>query len=277
MPLVSVIVTTYNRRDLLTKTIDSILKQTYKNFELIVVDNFSDYDFLSYLRSFNDERIRSFQNVNDGIIAVNRNFGIKKAKGDYIAFCDDDDKWMPEKLEKQMKFIIENQLENKSIVLYTNCINTSEKTRMVTSKRNINNINDLIKRNQITYSSTLISSINLKRNFNENSEFIAVEDFLFWCSLAVDGYKYFLIKDNLVIHRINSDSMSMQNIKFKYLSAITVLMYLVIKNKDMKINHLILGYSVIVHIVKYIITVSIQVTKVKFEKFCKMIQSIPVL
>ena len=216
MPLVSVIVTTYNRRDLLTKTIDSILKQTYKNFELIVVDNFSDYDFLSYLRSFNDERIRSFQNVNDGIIAVNRNFGIKKAKGDYIAFCDDDDKWMPEKLEKQMKFIIENQLENKSIVLYTNCINTSEKTRMVTSKRNINNINDLIKRNQITYSSTLISSINLKRNFNENSEFIAVEDFLFWCSLAVDGYKYFLIKDNLVIHRINSDSMSMQNIKFKY-------------------------------------------------------------
>ena len=68
MPLVSIIVTTYNRRDLLTNTIDSILNQTYKNFELIVVDNFSDYDFLSHIKSYIDERIRSFQNSNDGII-----------------------------------------------------------------------------------------------------------------------------------------------------------------------------------------------------------------
>ena len=106
MPLVSVVVTTYNRRELLMKTIDSILNQTYKNFELIVVDNYSDYDFLSYLKSFNDERIRSFQNKNEGIIAVNRNFGIKKAKGEYIAFCDDDDIWFPKKLELQLKTML---------------------------------------------------------------------------------------------------------------------------------------------------------------------------
>ena len=103
-PLVTVIVTTYNRRELLKKTINSILNQTYKNFEFIIVDNYSNYDFLSHMKSFNDERIRPFQNANDGIIAVNRNYGIKEAKGEYIAFCDDDDLWMENKIEVQLKF-----------------------------------------------------------------------------------------------------------------------------------------------------------------------------
>ena len=56
------------------------------------------------MKSFNDERIIPFQNANDGVIAVNRNFGINKAKGDYIAFCDDDDSWYPEKLMVCHKF-----------------------------------------------------------------------------------------------------------------------------------------------------------------------------
>lgn len=108
-PLVSVIVTTYNRKELLKETIDSILNQTFRDFELIVVDNYSNYDFLSYMKSFNDSRIRSFQNQNNGIIVVNRNYGIKKAKGEYIAVCDDDDLWLPLKLEKQVEFLNSNQ------------------------------------------------------------------------------------------------------------------------------------------------------------------------
>ena len=104
-PLVSVIVTTYNRKEYLKETIDSILNQTYKNFELIVVDNYSDFDFLTYIKSFNDNRIRAFQHHNNGIIAVNRNIGIKKAYGEYIAFCDDDDYWVDKKLEYQVNNI----------------------------------------------------------------------------------------------------------------------------------------------------------------------------
>ena len=79
-PLVSVIVTTYNRKILLKETINSILCQTFKDFELIVVDNYSDYDFYNFIDSFNDNRILPFQNNNNGNIALNRNHGIKKAK-----------------------------------------------------------------------------------------------------------------------------------------------------------------------------------------------------
>lgn len=99
---VSVIVTTFNRAHMVTGAIDSILNQTFKDFELIVVDNYSSDDTEEVIKAYNDERIRYVKHNNGGIIAVNRNYGIRQARGEYLAFCDDDDLWMPEKLEKQM-------------------------------------------------------------------------------------------------------------------------------------------------------------------------------
>ena len=104
-PLVSVIVTTYNREGFLKESISSILAQTFTDFELIVVDNYSKYDFFKVIGEFDDPRIRPFQNANNGIIAVNRNFGISKASGKFLAFCDDDDLWMPDKLKFQMDIL----------------------------------------------------------------------------------------------------------------------------------------------------------------------------
>ena len=72
----SVIVTTYNRPSLLNETIKSILNQTFVDFELIVVDNFSNYNFFQLIKSYNDKRIKAFQNQNNGVIATNRNYGI---------------------------------------------------------------------------------------------------------------------------------------------------------------------------------------------------------
>ena len=62
-PLVSVIVTTFNRKELLKETIDSILKQTFTDFELIVVDNYSEYNFVDYIKSFSDNKLIAFQNM----------------------------------------------------------------------------------------------------------------------------------------------------------------------------------------------------------------------
>ena len=132
-PVVSVIVTTFNRKEYLKETVESILNQSYINFELIIVDNYSDYDFFSHIKSFKDNRIQPYQNSNNGIIAVNRNFGINIAKGEYIAFCDDDDLWLPQKLEMQIKFMKESGYSFSSSSTFC-----------------INNIGNQIKRKRVT-------------------------------------------------------------------------------------------------------------------------------
>ncbi|MFC1743870.1 glycosyltransferase family 2 protein [Candidatus Riflebacteria bacterium] len=105
MPEISVIVTTFNRPDYLRETLKSIMNQSFTDFEIIVVDNCSEYDFFAEIKKLKDPRIKAFQNQNDGVIALNRNFGSKKACGQYLAFCDDDDLWHPEKLKLQYEFL----------------------------------------------------------------------------------------------------------------------------------------------------------------------------
>ena len=85
------------------QAINSILEQTFKNFEIIIIDNFSEFDINNFIESFNDSRLRLIQNENNGNYVINRNLGIKHSKGDFIAFCDDDDYWLPHKLESQLK------------------------------------------------------------------------------------------------------------------------------------------------------------------------------
>ena len=103
MPQVSVIIPTYNRAHLLSRAIKSVLNQTFQDFEIIIVDDASTDDTDKLVVSFHDSRVRYIQHEkNHGGGAV-RNSAIKQAQGDYIAFLDSDDEWLPEKLEKQMK------------------------------------------------------------------------------------------------------------------------------------------------------------------------------
>ena len=215
MPLVSVVVTTYNRRELLMKTIDSILNQTYKNFELIVVDNYSDYDFLSYLKSFKDERIRSFQNKNEGIIAVNRNFGIKKAKGEYIAFCDDDDTWYPEKL-----MVCHNFFNSKADLIYHDLRVVGDKrifSRKLLKGRNHESpvlIDLLINGNPICNSSVIVrkSIIESIGGIDEKKEMVTVEDYNTWLKIAETTNRFVYISKVLGEYLHQNDSMSQKQV-----------------------------------------------------------------
>ena len=224
MPLVSVIVTTYNRRDLLTNTIDSILNQTYKNFELIVVDNCSDYDFLSEIKSFNDERIRPFQNANDGIIDVNRNFGIKKAKGDYIAFCDDDDLWYPEKL-----MVCYNFFNSKVDLIYHDLKIIGKKRifgRKVMEGRNLKSpvlVDLLINGNTIWNSSAMVrkSIIDSVGGLDEKKEMVTVEDYNTWLKIAEITDRFVYIPKILgeYLHQKKSMSQKEKNQAYRQKSA----------------------------------------------------------
>lgn len=102
-PTVSVIISTYNRAHMVGRAIRSVLGQTYRDFELIVVNDASTDHTDEVLNSFNDKRIRYVRfGENRGGPAA-RNTGIKMARGKYIAFLDDDDEWLPAKLEKQVE------------------------------------------------------------------------------------------------------------------------------------------------------------------------------
>jgi glycosyltransferase involved in cell wall biosynthesis len=101
-PLVSVVIPTYNRATLLYRSVNSILIQTIKDFELIIVDDGSTDNTGRVVKSFNDKRIRYIcYNENKGACAA-RNIGIKNSRGKFIAFQDSDDEWLPEKLQKQL-------------------------------------------------------------------------------------------------------------------------------------------------------------------------------
>ena len=109
-PQVSVVIPTHNRSKLIKETIESVLSQTYKEFEIIVVDNGSTDDTREVVCSIDDERIRYYYQENTGSPTKPRNRGIQLAKGKYIAFLDSDDLWLPEKLEKQIP-ILDNHPE----------------------------------------------------------------------------------------------------------------------------------------------------------------------
>ncbi len=102
-PTVSVIIPTYNRADLIGRAIQSVLNQTYQDFEIIIIDDASTDNTEEVVNSFGDERLRYIRHKeNSGESAAPRNTGIKAAKGEYIALLDSDDEWLPEKLEKQI-------------------------------------------------------------------------------------------------------------------------------------------------------------------------------
>ncbi len=104
-PLISIITPVYNSAAFIGDTIESVLNQTYTNWEMILVDDVSTDDSVAVIKSFDDDRIKLIQLEKNSGPAVARNTAILKAKGRYIAFLDSDDLWLPEKLEKQLAFI----------------------------------------------------------------------------------------------------------------------------------------------------------------------------
>lgn len=112
-PLVSVIMPTYNRARYLADSISSVLKQTYANFELLIIDDGSTDKTKNVVKYFTnkDPRVRYFVNEHSGRPAIPRNFGLKQARGEYLTFLDSDDEYLPEKIVRQMEFLQDEGLD----------------------------------------------------------------------------------------------------------------------------------------------------------------------
>ena len=106
--LVSIIMPSYNTAPYIKETVQSVLNQTYENWELIIVDDCSTDNTEEVLSKIYDERIRFIKNEKNSGAAVSRNKALREARGQWIAYLDSDDLWMPEKLEKQTSFMKKN-------------------------------------------------------------------------------------------------------------------------------------------------------------------------
>ena len=110
--LVSIITPSFNSECFISETIESIINQTYTNWELLITDDSSSDNGVDIINSYvkKDSRIKLYQLKNNSGAGVARNKSISEANGRYIAFCDSDDRWMAEKLEKQVAFLTEKNL-----------------------------------------------------------------------------------------------------------------------------------------------------------------------
>jgi len=186
-PYFSVVIPTYNCADLLNRAIDSVLAQTFQDFEIIVVDNSSTDDTDVILNSYSENRLRVLKVENKGIIAHSRNIGINNAQGRWIAFLDSDDVWKSEKLEKVKK----NINQNAHAILF--CHHEYLIHEGILVKQLIYGpfgpltYDDLLfKRNCISTSAVCLRSDIAKTSggFSEESDFVTAEDYEYWIRLS---------------------------------------------------------------------------------------------
>lgn len=106
--MVSIIMPSFNTANFISLSIASVINQTYTDWELIIVDDCSTDNTKEVVSQFNDKRIRFYNNLCNSGAAISRNKAISLAKGEWIAFLDSDDIWHPQKLEKQLNFMLNN-------------------------------------------------------------------------------------------------------------------------------------------------------------------------
>jgi glycosyltransferase involved in cell wall biosynthesis len=187
------------------------LKQTYQSFEIIVVGDGHQQNVQELVNTYEDARISYHYVEHCGYPAKARNMGISKSKGDLVAFLDDDDLWIADKLEKQLS-VMEN---NTSIVLCCTDRRSIDQNNKFVQHRNLRykpksaTTSLLLVTNFISYSSVLASKkAILKANgFIELAEFKAVEDYHLWLKMSSIGSIVFL-NDPLLLYRVHSSNIS---------------------------------------------------------------------
>ena len=199
-PLISVVIPTYNHANYLKKALESVLYQSYKNLELIIIDNYSTDNTHELIKLYDDPRIRYLKIKNHGVIAKSRNAGVIAAKGDWVAFLDSDDCWTLDKLKTCLVY-----LNDETDLLYHDLGIVTKKQTLLGKKsfktRILNKpilIDLLINGNAIRNSSVIVRKKLLRKIglIDESKKLIAAEDYNSWLKISIltDQFLYLPIK-----------------------------------------------------------------------------------
>ncbi|MFK5974999.1 MAG: glycosyltransferase family 2 protein [Sulfurovum sp.] len=224
MELVSIVVPLYNAEKYIGETISSVIAQTYKNWELIIVDDCSTDNSIEVIEEFTkiDDRIKLIKSTaNFGGPAKPRNIGVENSKGKYIAFLDADDVWIEDKLKSQLKVMQEggyNFSSTSASLIDNNSKDISSRYRLLSffKKRTPKTtLCDFIKHRFIATSSVLVEK-SLIIPFSEDKNLVSVEDMYVWLRLLDNSMVKYIYMDNFSLkYRILSSSISQRDIKHK--------------------------------------------------------------
>lgn len=212
----SIVIPTYNNLNKLKKTLLSLEKQKYKNFETIIIDDGSTDNTKNFFKNQYDKKkinLKYFYIKNSGGPATPRNIGIAKSNSLWICFLDSDDYWLSNKLFAVKKSIDQS---NNSYDLYYHkeyLINNKNKKKIINYRSYSNNFyyNLIFKGNICSTSATVVNSNFLKKKkilFNESKKFISVEDYDFWLQIAYNNGRFKFIDKVLGVYKIHNNNLT---------------------------------------------------------------------
>lgn len=221
--LVSIILPTYNRAGTIERAMESVINQTFGNWELIIVDDGSTDDTEEVVSRYQDVRIRYLKQLKNSGANHARNIGIASAKGSYIAFIDSDNTWNEEKLSKQITLM--QMAEDDIGLIYSAFVRIDRENRCYIPNRYLSqtdkedNIMDILfKENIIDTNTVLIKKECFDKVGVFDEEFPRLQDWeMFFRVISVGGYKVKFIEEDLVNNYLLADSISAKG--YKYLEA----------------------------------------------------------
>ena len=207
---ISIILPNYNSSKTIVKTVNSVFKQTYRNWELIIVDDNSDYKTKKILSRIKSNKIKIYYlNKNHGA-GYCRNLAIKKSTSKYLAFIDSDDIWEKNKLKEQINFMKKNKY-NFSYTFYQTVKNKKKRKIFTPLKYNFNNF---IVNTSIATSSMIVKKYNDKKIKFTNST--SCDDYYFKCALLKKYNNAYCYPKFLTKYYIRNDSVQSNRLKNLY-------------------------------------------------------------
>jgi glycosyltransferase involved in cell wall biosynthesis len=215
MHRISIIIPTYNRARLIINAINSILNQTFKDYEIIIVDDCSSDNTREVIQGYSLTNLKYIINEHNYGAAVSRNIGIKNSSGEYIAFLDSDDEWEPTKLEKQYN-VLKNSGEEVGVV-YTASYQKKKNElipylpyKWVTIKEGYI-FNELLRNNYIDTPAVLVKKSVFDDVGNFDETFRCLEDYDLFLRVS-KKYEFRFVSEYLLISNIFADGLNMRNL-----------------------------------------------------------------
>jgi len=222
MPTVSIIMPVYNAEKFVAQAVESVLKQSFSDFEFLIYDDGCSDKSIEIIQQFKDKRIHIFSDSKNAGIVKRLNFLIEKSTGQYIARIDADDIWYPEKLKKQIHFLNSHH-DVMMVACFAKFIDKNNHELKIRFKQYSSDKD--IKKNLPCHNFIIHSSVVFKKDiFNAvglyRNKYLHAEDYDMWLRLINNKIKFSIISDTLLSYRISTTSI---NSRFKRIQSKNVI------------------------------------------------------